>query len=393
MSTIRPLATIAVLAALGVYLALEINKQGPVSLDSAWETAETPAIGSEDAPAFEAADSAPTFESSLTARSAPTSEAEAPAYTPAVETAPVAVPTPSPAEPPQFSSLPALPAIQGGTDLPPSDPASSNSVANTPPVVETSTGTTLDKSTVQASAVTPYEASETTPLNFGAAAPVAAPTGFAAAWQSIEQSLARNDLAGALKTASEWRANETLSLAESDQLKNLLSELAGTVVYSMEHRLEPPYTVRAGETLETIAKQYEVPWQLLAKINGVSNSDGVQPGQQIKVIRGPFDAEVVLSSSELVLTLDDQYAGRFPVQIDGMVNSASTWRVDQKQLTPIGFTTGRLIVLRNEQGATITLSDTRQTAATHQAQLRVASNDATDLYDILSIGSVVKVLR
>ena len=42
MSTIRPLATIAVLAALGVYLALEINKQGPVSLDSAWETAETP---------------------------------------------------------------------------------------------------------------------------------------------------------------------------------------------------------------------------------------------------------------------------------------------------------------------------------------------------------------
>ena len=388
MSTIRPLATIAVLAALGVYLALEINKQGPVSLDSAWETTETPAIGSDDAPAFGATNSAPAFEPSLTARSAPTSEAEAPAYTPTVETAPVAVATPSPADPPQFSSLPALPAIQGGTDLPPSDPASNNAVAAAPPVVETSTGT-LDNNTVQASAVTPYEASETTPLNFGSAAPA----GFAAAWQSIEQSLARNDLAGALKTASEWRGNETLSPAESDQLKNLLSELAGTVVYSMEHRLEPPYTVRTGETLETIAKQYKVPWQLLAKINGVSNSDGVQAGQQIKVIRGPFDAEVMLSSSELVLTLDDQYAGRFPVQIDGMVNSASTWRVDQKQLTPIGFTTGRLIVLRNEQGETITLSDTRQTATTHQAQLRVASNDATDLYDILSIGSVVKVLR
>ncbi len=389
MSTIRPLATIAVLAALGVYLALEINKQGPVTLDSAWESTETPSVAAEEAPVFGAAatEAAPAFEPSLTARSAPTVESEAPVYSPAVQK----VPEVKPQSVPNMASLPALPELKGGSDPPPSSAS-----AATTPIQETSQVASYRNETIQASAVTPYEASETTPLNFASASPAMsapAPTGFAAAWQSIEQSLSRNDLAAALKTASDWRGNETLSPSESDQLKNLLSELAGTVVYSMEHLLEPPYTVRAGDTLDSIAKQYGVPWQLLAKINGIPNSDGVQPGQTIKVIRGPFDAEVVLSSSELVLTIKDQYAGRFPIQIDGMVNSSTTWKVDQKQLTPIGFTTGRLIVLKNEQGSTITLSDTRQTAATHQAQLRVASNDATDLYDILSIGSTVKVLR
>ncbi len=55
---------------------------------------------------------------------------------------------------------------------------------------------------------------------------------------------------------------------DTQKVETLLSQLAGTVVYSTEHQLEPARVVKPGETLETIAKEYNVPWQLLAKING-----------------------------------------------------------------------------------------------------------------------------
>ena len=41
------------------------------------------------------------------------------------------------------------------------------------------------------------------------------------------------------------------------------------MIYSTEHQLEPARVVKPGETLDTIAKEYNVPSQLLAKINGI----------------------------------------------------------------------------------------------------------------------------
>ena len=48
-------------------------------------------------------------------------------------------------------------------------------------------------------------------------------------------------------------------------MESLLGQLAGTVIYSTEHQLEPARVVKPGETLETIAKEYNVPWQLLGE--------------------------------------------------------------------------------------------------------------------------------
>ena len=98
---------------------------------------------------------------------------------------------------------------------------------------------------------------------------------------------------------TQWYGNSTLSPPESEQVQSLLNQLAGTVVYSNQSCLVPPYVVRSGDTLESIAKQYDVPWQLLAKINGIPASDLVQPGQQLKVIHGPFSAAVDLSKGQM----------------------------------------------------------------------------------------------
>lgn len=102
---------------------------------------------------------------------------------------------------------------------------------------------------------------------------------------------------------------------ELRQLTELLDQLTGTVVYSRQHLLEPPYVVKADDTLQKIAQNYNVPWRLLAKINGIRDPGHLQPGAQLKVVRGPFGAVVSLARYELVLMLGDRYAGRFPIGI------------------------------------------------------------------------------
>lgn len=46
------------------------------------------------------------------------------------------------------------------------------------------------------------------------------------------------------------------------------------------------YTVRSGDTLSDIAKANGTDWQTLARINGISNPNLIQPGQQIKLPGG-----------------------------------------------------------------------------------------------------------
>jgi LysM repeat protein len=46
------------------------------------------------------------------------------------------------------------------------------------------------------------------------------------------------------------------------------------------------YTVKSGDTLSEIAKANGTDWQTLARINGISNPDLIQPGQQIKLPGG-----------------------------------------------------------------------------------------------------------
>jgi LysM repeat protein len=46
------------------------------------------------------------------------------------------------------------------------------------------------------------------------------------------------------------------------------------------------YTVRSGDTLSDIAKANGTDWQTLARINGISNPDLIQPGQQIRLPGG-----------------------------------------------------------------------------------------------------------
>jgi LysM repeat protein len=142
---------------------------------------------------------------------------------------------------------------------------------------------------------------------------------FVAMMDEAQRRLAKGELAEVHLALSRFYADPDLradlTAEESHQLTELLDQLAGTVIYSRQHLLEPPYVVKPGDSLQQIAQSYNVPAQVLAKINGIREPDRLQPGRQLKVFRGPFEAVVSLQRYELVLMLGGRYAGRFPIGV------------------------------------------------------------------------------
>ena len=129
---------------------------------------------------------------------------------------------------------------------------------------------------------------------------------------AIEQ-IDRGEFKEALAKMSVFYNSPELTAEQNLDLINLLDSLAGETIYSRRHLLDTPYIVGPGETIEDLAKRYEVPTELLAKINAVDMTMGLLPGTKLKVFRGPFRAEVDVNRHEMTVFLGDLYAGRFPV--------------------------------------------------------------------------------
>jgi LysM repeat protein len=138
---------------------------------------------------------------------------------------------------------------------------------------------------------------------------------FQNAWNAAVGQLEKGQWEEALFTLS-LRYNDPDVTGEArTRLMDLLDPLAGRVIYSNEHTMDPPYLVRPGDTLQSIADQHQIPMALLQNINGIRDPNALQPGTKLKVLSGPFRAEIDRKQSELVLFLDRYYAGRFAISV------------------------------------------------------------------------------
>jgi LysM repeat protein len=230
---------------------------------------------------------------------------------------------------------------------------------------------------------------------------------FAAAMDATKALLAEGKLVEALRKLTKWNGSPQLSSEEAGKVSELLSELAGTVVYSRQHLLQPAYKIKPGDRLETIAAQYNVPWQLLAKINGNDDPNRLNSGDELKVVRGPFTAQVDLDRRLLTLLVEDCYAGRFNLVAigDNARSVEGSFEVAEKLPNGPGNGTStdspihhwvRLASSGEAPGggnAAVWIVGTSDIASVHPSGLNLNSRDAEDVYDILSTGSRVIVRR
>jgi lipoprotein-anchoring transpeptidase ErfK/SrfK len=232
---------------------------------------------------------------------------------------------------------------------------------------------------------------------------------FKTSWNNVQQALAQDRLVDALRELSRWYENGQLGPHEQQAVKQLLDQLAGTVVYSRESLLEPAYEVQPGDTLERVAAYYSVPWQILAKINGVTDPQALQTGEHLKVVRGPFSAEVNLSKFRLTLWLGDLYAGSFPVGIGADYSNTpeGEFTVQQKLENPTYYGPDQVvdandptnplgehwISLGNHLGIHGTIDAQSVGKAESRGCIRLTERDISDVYDMLTPGSKVTIRR
>ena len=132
-----------------------------------------------------------------------------------------------------------------------------------------------------------------------------------------EQMIKSGDFLGALKTISKYYDDPRLTREENQNLVSWLDPLAGKVIYSVEHHLQDKYYVRQNNSLKMLSVQYKVPAELILNINrqAIVDPKSLVPGTELKMVKGPFHAEVSLSKRRLTLFVQDLYAGSFSIRI------------------------------------------------------------------------------
>lgn len=243
---------------------------------------------------------------------------------------------------------------------------------------------------------------------------------FADVMDGVRKKLDEGKLAEAQEALSILYVNPNLPADQAKQVTEMLDRLAGTVVYSRQNYLTPPYIVQPGDTIDRIAQKCKVPWQLLARINGLMppgapNSDETvkdQPlpvGKELKVIEGPFDAIVQLEKRQLTLMVHNLYAGRFSIGIGrDQPKLEGQYTVGDKKLNPTYYGPDGITINPNDSknplgGAWIGLTDRIGIHGAPDPQsvgrddnrgtICVGDRDLRDLYGILSVGSRVTIMR
>ncbi|MBI68704.1 MAG: hypothetical protein CMJ38_01535 [Phycisphaerae bacterium] len=102
-----------------------------------------------------------------------------------------------------------------------------------------------------------------------------------------------------------------LSESEVAQARGVLTDLNDRMVFSPEIMAGDPYSVeyivQGGDTLSGIVKKMgvQVDWRFIQRINNIKSASGIRPGQNLKLVTGPFHAEIDKKSYRIDLFLGE----------------------------------------------------------------------------------------
>ena len=191
-------------------------------------------------------------------------------------------------------------------------------------------------------------------------------------------------------------------------IKERIEKTANAIYFDSEPQFLQPYVVKPNDQFAVFARRYNVPWEYLAKLNHVDPKK-IQPGQQLKVIKGPFSAIVELNGFLLTLHAYGYYVRSYPIGIgkDGATPLGKFTvlkKVKNPQYTdpqgnvidggdpnnPLGV---RWLDLGNSYGIHGTIAPNSIGKAESRGCLRLRNEDVEEVYDMLAVGSEVTIRR
>ena len=216
----------------------------------------------------------------------------------------------------------------------------------------------------------------------------------------------RGNLRDALATLSVFYNAPEITTEQRQDLLDLLDALTREVVFSRRHLLDLAYVVAPGETIEQVAKRYDLPPEILARINAIDTTAPLRSGEKLKVVPGPFRAEVDLAKNELTLFLGDLYAGRYPVTFgDEPSPQTGVFQVIDKQKNRNYYGNGVQIQATDSRnpfggywidlGQDLCIHGSPNSGPTDSKLgcISLSPMDANDVFGMLSRGSQVSIRR
>lgn len=210
------------------------------------------------------------------------------------------------------------------------------------------------------------------------------------------------------------RVYSTLYWQQSELVPEFFDEmqqLANKIYFESSVHYLPPRQIDFGERLESIAREFEVPWEYLAKLNHL-DPHRIKAGQKMKVLRGPFGAIVDQDSMTLTVHAYGYYVRRYTVGIGrDQSTPVGMFRVVDKVVNPTYYgPTGviadndlanplgeRWLAINDEVGTLqgYGIHGTNDPASIEQAEpqgcIRLGEADILEIYDLLSVGSEVVI--
>ncbi len=230
---------------------------------------------------------------------------------------------------------------------------------------------------------------------------------FRRAFDTARRQIDEGEFRDALATLSPYYGQPDLTVEQQGELAAWLDALAAKVIYSREHLLAMPYKVRGSqERMIDVAHKCGVTAHLLQNINAaaVNNPQVLLPGTILKVVPGPFRAEVSLARGEITLFLNDLYAGRFPMALGDEPAPPGQYQVQQKQHMPTYVAVAGRTIAGNDPAnpyGAFSLNLTSQlrihgspliaSSGKQRGCISLSPKDAEDLYAILTEGSIVVI--
>ncbi len=133
-----------------------------------------------------------------------------------------------------------------------------------------------------------------------------------------------------------------LSAQAEMEARTELRKLGRETIFSSAVAKDDPYasyyTIAPGDSLNKIARRFDVTAEFLALINGIRDPHRIQAGRRIKVVQGPFHVRVTKSTHTLDVFCVNTFVEHFKVGLGAEDSTPNgTWVVKSKLKNPTYF--------------------------------------------------------